>query len=152
MSLYNMLHGLEPTAAVVLAVLNLRPEDIVRFRDAYFTYRDATYTDPVMVIMARTGSTSWTEAGDRNQHLRQLSDFISSEDDAFDTSFALYRFEMPEMLKATAMAYLRDNGRPLSIKQKLDQAMGADPTTRQKQGTEQLFQQIAEALTAILRK
>lgn len=143
---YNALHGYEPSATAVLQILGVRSTtEIVRFRDAYLTYRDDT-NEPIMIILARTGSTAWTDQ--TNDHLKELPGFIDSQDDEFDTSFALFRYTLPDdaELRELATSFLNEYGRPLTLRQKTDQAIGPDQTRRQKIAGEEVAKQILDAI------
>jgi hypothetical protein len=115
-----MLHGYEPTARFVLYVLNVIPGMISRFRDAYITLLD---NEPIMVILSRTGSTSLTD--ERNNHLKDLEGFIDVNDDEFDTSFAIFRFRLPNKYHESAKEYFSKHGIPLTLREKTDKVVKA---------------------------
>lgn len=148
-TMYHMLHGCEPTADIVLQMLDVDRESVTRFRDAYFTYQDAN-TEPVMVIMTRTGSTSWTEA--RNEQLQLLPGFIDVADDEFDSSMALFRFAVPEVARAAVLTYLTAHGPPLTLREKTEQACGPDRTRRQTLATEQIARMLKRVVATVLEK
>lgn len=151
MSLYNMLHGFEPTAAFVLRVLRVEPDRIGRFRDAYLTYADDKQT-PIMVVLTRTGGGNRPDYEDENAFLRRLDGFIDDQDDQFDSTFALFRYAVPEGLRAAAIAFLYEHGTPMSLREKTDQAIGPNPTERQKEAEEQLRALLAEAIGKAMEK
>jgi hypothetical protein len=148
MSLYNMLHGFEPTAGFVLHVLNVYPSAIPRFRDAYVTYRDEVSDKDalVMVILTRTGGANRDEFAAENAGLCLLPGYLDTADDEFDSTFALFRYALPEQWHAHLMEYLTVNGAPMTLRQKTEQASGPDQTVRQKQATEKMLKLILDAV------
>jgi hypothetical protein len=147
MSLYNLLHGYEPTAAAVLDILHIDPSGIPRFRDAYLTYRDETQSSPVMVILTRTGGVNRTDFAEQNAALCALPGYIDNADDDFDSTFALFRYEVPPVLQALTMQHLSEVGAPLTLQQKTEQATGPDQTIRQRLAVDGLTEQLSAALT-----
>lgn len=100
MSLYNMMHGINPLAAMVLAMLGTKPDAIPRFRDAYF---DGEH----LCIYTRTGGgnreaydgpvpSEWCPEGPYNSDLRALPGFLHDEDDDYDSTYATFYFAVPE--------------------------------------------------------
>jgi hypothetical protein len=138
MSLYNMLHGFEPTAPFVIRALEIDPRRIGRFRDAYLTYRDATRAEPIMVVLTRTGGGNRPDYEEANAFLRNVTGYVDDADDEFDPTFALFRYQVPPHLRDVVMDHLKDHGVPLSLREKTMQATGPDQTRRQKTATEQI--------------
>lgn len=98
MSFYNMLHGYNPLAGVLLKILDVSPDKIPRFRDSYF---DGEH----IVIYTRTGggNRDWYDGpnddnpdGPWNSDLRALPGFVRDEDDDFDSTYASFYFTVPE--------------------------------------------------------
>lgn len=143
MSLYNMLHGFEPTAPVVLGIFQMPSEDFPRFRDAYFTYRDDS-NEPVMVILTRTGGGNRQEYETENATLRTLPGFIDDIDDDFDQTFALFRYSIPDKYREKVLEYLRVKGKPRSLREKTMQTV-QNPNAQQQAVLQQLADQIANA-------
>jgi hypothetical protein len=146
MSLYNMLHGYEPTAQFVLQVLNLAPAAIPRFRDAYITYRDETKTVPMMVVLTRTGANNRHDYVEENDKLRQVTGYIDDIDDEFDVTFALFRYAVPNEYETDVLQYLLEHGQPLTLRQKTEQAIGPDQTKRQKDASQNIMEQLRDAI------
>lgn len=112
MSLYNMLFGVNPLSGIVLESLGLTPNDVPRFRDAYY---DADLNR--LVIYTRTGGGNRdyydseqsrraeygsyddvdpdTYAGPYNDDLRDIVGFMFDEDDDFDCTYAYFYFAVP---------------------------------------------------------
>lgn len=116
MSMYNMLFGNNPLAGVVLSALNLTPNDVPRFRDAYF---DAD--EDRLVIYTRTGGGNREyydapgeyygeeKTGPFNCDLQAHENYLGDEDDDFDSTYAYFYFSVPESF-APIFATFRDIG------------------------------------------
>lgn len=154
MSMYNMFNGYEPTAPLVLRIMGLLPKTIPRFRDAYFTYRDRANpdpvkmaeSDPIMVLLTRTGGGNRPKYETENSALCTLPGYIDNADDQFDHSFALFRYELPQQLHELARTILHDNGPPLTLREKTEQIISGDATVRQKQATERLVETLKQVI------
>ena len=106
MSMYNMMFGNNPLAGVTLEALQLSPNDIPRFRDAYF---DAEENQ--LVIYTRTGGGNRDYYGDPdgydnedyegpfNSDLERHPEYVRDEDDDFDSTYAYFYFNVPESFK-----------------------------------------------------
>src|SRR4051812_14156264 len=113
-NLYNMLHGIEPTADIVMTILSDNDVDsldhIGRFRDAYVTYLNREKTEPVFVILTRTGGNNRVNYAEHNAALQRHPDYLDDADDEFDATFALFRFQPPVDMRDWLMNYLSING------------------------------------------
>jgi hypothetical protein len=98
MSMYNMIHGYNPLAGVLMKILDVTPNKIPRFRDCYF---DGEH----IVIYTRTGGGNRefydepnedNKDGPWNSDLRQLPGYVRDEDDDFDSTYASFYFSVPE--------------------------------------------------------
>ena len=124
MSLYNALHGFEPTAQIVLAMLDLEFGNIPRFRDAYFSWVNLdAMTDPVAIVLTRTGGGNRSGYVEENEAMRKVAGYRSDRDDDFDSTFALFTYSVPEAVREAVETHLRDHGVPLTLKQKTDKAV-----------------------------
>lgn len=106
MSLYNMLFGHNPLAGVALAALNLTPDNIPRFRDAYY---DAE--EDLLVVYTRTGGGNREyydapgsyygedKTGPFNSDLEAHPAYLRDEDDDFDSTYAYFYFNVPESFR-----------------------------------------------------
>lgn len=103
MSLYNMMFGYSPLAGVTLSALDLTPNDIPRFRDAYFDAEENR-----LVVYTRTGGGNREYYGQPdgydnedyegpfNSDLENHPNYIFDEDDDFDCTYAYFYFSIPE--------------------------------------------------------
>lgn len=107
MSFYNMVHGYNSLAPLVLAMLGISTRDVPRFRDAFY---DGEY----LCIYTRTGGgnrdTYENKArametypeyntdyeGPWNEDLRALPGYVRDEDDDYDCTYATFYFKVPE--------------------------------------------------------
>jgi hypothetical protein len=101
MSLYNMLFGRNPASTLLLAMLDLTPEMVGRFRDCYLS-RDAETKELVIVIYTRNGGGNREAYEEVTNALQALPTYINDADDDFDSTYASYFFKVPEKFKATA--------------------------------------------------
>lgn len=89
MSLYNLVHGENPLAVILLGLLGLQREDVPRYRDCYWTgERIAVYT--------RTGGGNRESYSAENAAMCKLPAYDHDEDDDFDCTYATFFFRMPE--------------------------------------------------------
>lgn len=101
MSMYNLLHGVNPMTPMILGFLGITTDDVPRFRDAWIE-------DGKIAIHTRTGggNRDWYDnaesykaetgedgSGPWNDDLRAIEGFIRDEDDDFDCTYATFYFE-----------------------------------------------------------
>jgi hypothetical protein len=104
-SLYNTIFGINPTAPVLLLILGIRdPKIIPRFRDCFLNV-DGTE----IIIHTRTGGGNRSEYEEQNKGLRQIAGFKSDDDDSFDSTYANFRYNIPEKYKE-AVPILLEHG------------------------------------------
>lgn len=116
MSLYNLLHGMNPLADLYLAMLGLTRNDVPRFRDVYL-YERKNGEGYGIAVHTRTGGGnrdmyeheeaarsnypeyfdgSDTEPrGPWNADLRRSAHFLYDEDDDFDCTYATFFYAVP---------------------------------------------------------
>lgn len=105
MSLYNMVHGFNPLAAMVLAMVGIEASAVPRFRDAYYDGEhlcihtrtgggNRPYYESPQSYRDETGEDS--AGGCWNEDLRALPGFVRDEDDDYDSTYATFYFEVPE--------------------------------------------------------
>lgn len=112
MSLYNLVHGVNPMAGLLLTALGLETKQIPRFRDCY-------WTGEFIAVYTRTGGgnreyydspldNADNTTGPYNSDLRAVSGFSHDEDDDFDCTYATFYFRpspvFTEALKAVPAA------------------------------------------------
>ena len=111
MSMYNMIHGYDPTSGLVLSILGVTPEQIPRYRDSYIDGER-------LVIYTRTGggnrdyyenlescSSNYPDyfvegedhpSGPWNDDLRDIPGFLYDSDDDYDCTYASFYYEIPD--------------------------------------------------------
>ena len=89
MSMYNALMGFNPACLLIMPMLGRKQEEYPRFRDCFIS-EDKKHID----IYTRVGG------GNRNrgygeEELYKDENFVETFDDAFDSTYATYRFKVP---------------------------------------------------------
>jgi len=114
MSMYNLFHGENSFANMLLFILGTTKDQIPRYRDCY-------WDGSQIVIYTRTGggNRKYYESrqcckenypeyfkgeddpprGPWNEDLRKLPGYIKDEDDSYDSTYALFHFSVPEEFK-----------------------------------------------------
>ena len=126
MSLYNLVHGVNPMSGILLAALG--NPDVPRFRDCYLDGEN-------IAIHTRTGGGNretyelggsyqeeYNPDGPFNDDLRALPGFIRDEDDEFDATYATFYFAIPEAwaeIVSKVRAVAPDRAKPADAWQKL---------------------------------
>lgn len=95
MSLYNMVKGFNPFAAVALAIVGVKMDLVARFRDAWLSDDGLTIT-----ILTRTGGNNREDYVADNLMLQSLPGFQRDHDDDFDSTFAHFLYTVPEAFRA----------------------------------------------------
>src|SRR3990167_8100409 len=99
MSLYNLLHGNDNNARIVLAMLGLEPEDCGRFRDAWIE-EDGKH----LIVFTRNGGGNREEYQPVIDTLAKHPNYVTDFDDDFDCTYASIRFTVPEKYAELAEA------------------------------------------------
>jgi len=94
MSLYNAVMGTSPLAPLVIKILNLKPDGVPRFRDAW-----ASDDGSELVILTRTGGNNRPDYERENAALTQIEGYKHDCDDSFDPTFAHFTYETPERFR-----------------------------------------------------
>jgi hypothetical protein len=115
--LYNMIFKTNPLAGNLLKALDMSHEQPPRFRDCFLS-EDGTE----IIVYTRTGGGNRAEFEKENALLRQHPGFKSDEDDAFDSTYALFKFDVPERYREQCL--------------KLGPMYGVDPAKRWKETLE----------------
>ena len=89
MSFYNLVHGENPMAHILLGLLGLTRGDVPRYRDCY-------WTGEYICVHTRTGGGNRESYQDGNDGLVMLPTYVRDEDDDFDSTYANFYFTVPE--------------------------------------------------------
>lgn len=92
MGLYNMIFGTNPMSIVILATLDLSPDDFVRFRDCFVS-------EGKIAVYTRLGGGNREYYEETIEKLRQHPQFAYDVDDDFDCTYATFYFNFPEEYK-----------------------------------------------------
>ena len=90
MSLYNALMGYNPACLVFLPMLGRQQEDYPRFRDCFLS-EDNEHID----IYTRVGGNN-RGCGYGEEELYKDENYVETFDDEYDSTYATYRFKVPE--------------------------------------------------------
>lgn len=92
MSLYNLVHGENNFASVLLAMLGLSRDEVPRYRDCYWTGEH-------IAIHTRTGGGNREDYEDGNAYLVSQPTYVRDDDDDHDSTYATFYFTVPEPLQ-----------------------------------------------------
>ena len=118
MSMYNLLHGVNPLAPVLLKILGITEEDCGRFRDIHLN-EDGTK----IILYTRNGG------GNREDHqhifdkLRKHPGYLKDYDDNFDNTYAYIEFTVPVQYLAYAKILAKKLGKPETVHEKFQRVM-----------------------------
>lgn len=90
-NLYNMIFGVNPFALELLRILDLKPEDVGRFRDVYLRSANS-----VIIIYTRNGGDNRVEYAEVMKNLARHPYYLTDWDDDFDNTYAYIAFKVPE--------------------------------------------------------
>lgn len=99
MSLYNMLHGVNPAAGRCLESLGIEPGQIERLRDVCISIDD---DKPVIRVLCRAGGGNREDYP--NEVLTSHPRYLYDQDDDFDCTYAYYYFSAPDDIFAEIAA------------------------------------------------
>jgi hypothetical protein len=96
MSLYNLMHGANPATFFILPMLGEKhPDQYPRFRDCFVAERDG---QNVIQLYTRVGGGN-RNSGFGEEELYKHPNFLTTEDDDFDSTYASYYFSVPGEFK-----------------------------------------------------
>ena len=93
MSLYALVHGMNPAADIILATLGLTRESVGRFRDAFVSQGVDSYE---IAVYTRNGGGNRDDYEDVFEALRAHPLYDRDVDDDFDSTYATIYFKLPE--------------------------------------------------------
>lgn len=94
MSLYNYLVGFNPACIFFMPILGRKQEQYPRFRDCFLS-DDGKHID----IYTRVGGGN-RNCGYGEEELYRDPNFVETFDDDYDSTYATYRFNVPEIWKS----------------------------------------------------
>jgi hypothetical protein len=106
--LYNVLFNVDPMAKVVVTLLDLDQEQVPRFRDAWVDIREP---EPRMVVLTRAGGGNRPDYEDGIAYMRSVPGFLSDEDEPYDTTYALFYYQVPEQYREPMLPLAALHGR-----------------------------------------
>ncbi len=120
MSLYNTIHGYNNAALLLLFALDLKPNDIPRFRDCWINTEEEK---PRIVVFTRTGGNNRKSYQSYNDDLTKHPDYISDHDEGCDSTYAHFMFKLPDNEVSLRIIVLIEVGwmsQPLTFKERSD--------------------------------
>ena len=121
MSLYNMLHGMNPLSPILLQWFDIdQPDgnyDSGRFRDIYLN-EDGTK----IVLYTRNGGGNREEYQPLIDHLATHLNYVEDYDDDFDSTYAYIVFTVPKEFAEAAKA-IATGEKPKTIHEKFEATM-----------------------------
>ena len=93
MSLYNAIFGFNPACVVFMPMLGRKQDDYPRFRDCFLSDDEER-----IVIYTRVGGNN-RGSGYGEEELIKDPNFVRTYDDAFDSTYGYYEFDVPEKWK-----------------------------------------------------
>lgn len=162
MSLYNLLHGVNPMTPLLLGFLGITTDDVPRFRDCWLD-------EGKIAIHTRTGggNRDWYDSAEHykaesgedgtgpwNDDLRALPGFLYDEDDDFDCTYATFYFQPTDEIAPLVeqLSAISSSEKPSEKWQKLfaDMDAGRDSprVARALEVAAPVIEKITEALSA----
>ena len=92
MNMYNMVHGYNPLVGILLGVLEVKPDDFGRFRDAYLIKREGELQ---IAVFTRCGGGNRADYEDVFEEAREHPLYVEDYDDDFDSTYAYIIFKIP---------------------------------------------------------
>lgn len=96
MSLYRIMHGVNPVTFFVLPLLGKHPEEYPRFRDSFIGDPERDDTAGKLILYTRTGGGNREAYEEDNTLITEMDGFLFDYDDDFDCTFANWVFDIPE--------------------------------------------------------
>ncbi len=100
MSLYNMMNGINKTCVLfILPMLGRHPDKYPRFRDCFLSDEEHPEYDNHIHIYTRVGGGN-RGCGYGEEDIMKHSDFVTTYDDSYDSTYGSYIFSIPKEFKA----------------------------------------------------
>jgi hypothetical protein len=168
MSLYNLLHGVNPFSALYLAMIGLKIEDVPRFRDVYLDGEPGARRIGVHTRMGGGNRGHWDVVkeyepgpdcpcpGCRAQHvLARHPLYLYDRDDEFDSTYADYFFRVPDAFAETVEELVGLGGQtnpPAEAWERLFKKLrDGDPDDPEVKHAASVMEPIIEQITAALQ-
>jgi len=93
MSLYNLMHGVNPFSGILLSTLGLTPDDVGRFRDVSIQEKGGKLR---ISVYTRNGGGNRDDYQEVFDELEKHPNYLCDFDDSFDCTYATIEFSIPE--------------------------------------------------------
>jgi hypothetical protein len=90
--LYNAIFGYNEFALEILAVLELKPQDFERFRDAFVTNGE-------IAVYTRLGGGNREGYAETIEKLQKHPLYLRDKDDSYDSTYATFYFRIPDQYR-----------------------------------------------------
>ena len=102
---YNFIFGYNPYSLWIMPMLGRKENEWPRFRDCYV---EKIGKEWLICIYTRVGGNN-RNSGFGEEKLYEDPLFVSTEDDDYDSTYAVYRFKVPEKWKRDFYAIINNN-------------------------------------------
>lgn len=153
MSLYNMLHGVNPLSSVFLAMIGLELSDVPRFRDTFIEQTDEG--EHRIIVYTRTGGGNREGYADENDFLQSNEHYVTDYDDDYDCTYAHFVYRVPEKYVEhlnTIKKETAERKQPKQAWEDLFKAMESDEESPAKTKALEIGKQIIGSIEAIIEK
>ena len=106
MSMYDMLNGMNKATFFILPMLGKHPDEYPRFRDCFVE-------DGTIAVYTRVGGDN-RGYGFGEEELYKHPNFLYTEDDDFDSTYATYYFNVPPEFEADFNLIMEDKMQEVS--------------------------------------
>lgn len=112
MSMYQMMHGVNPATFWFLPMMGKHPDDYPRFRDCFLVPHqfklsdeglpwmsavdDNSEPDGHLYILTRTGGGNRPDYQTYIDDMRAIPEYVEDRDDPFDSTYAHFKFRVPD--------------------------------------------------------
>ncbi len=140
-NMYNIMHGVNEIAPLLLKILELKPEDTGRFRDIFLN-EDGTK----IILLTRNGGGNRGDYQDVIDELAKHPNYLDDYDDDFDCTYAYIEFSVPDKYKEEIKKF-STGVKPKTLEEKTNETL-AKMDKMSKEEIEQAF----PALTDVMKK
>lgn len=103
--LYNVIFGHNVLAQILLSVIEVDYQDVPRFRDCFLSEDGSE-----IIIYTRTGGANRAHYVEENESLRKVLGFKRDEDDTFDSTYAIFYYQIPEKYRGLFATLGQEHG------------------------------------------
>ena len=98
-NMYNMVHGVNPCTFLILPMLSKHPDEYPRFRDCFMNDESREDLGEKIFVYTRVGGGNRESYREEIERLINMPTYITDYDDSFDSTYAMFVFDVPEEYK-----------------------------------------------------